>query len=170
MIVGIDLSTFAIDLVKLDEDTDDATWFRAELGTSKRPKLERLRSIRANMPVASWWDDVSLVGIEQPAGRSRGGLSDVAAAYGAALQAIPASIRVRQFRPAEWRKACGLPGNCSKDTVAEFSNALRWDRSVGVYLAHPDEFREWPQDACDAYAIAYAARTINQTQELDQDC
>lgn len=167
MIVGIDLSTFAIDLVKLDEDTDDATWFRAELGTSKRPKLERLRSIRANMPVASWWDDVSLVGIEQPAGRSRGGLSDVAAAYGAALQAIPASIRVRQFRPAEWRKACGLPGNCSKDEVALFATKLRLEQAGreglrGIHL--------WPQDARDAYAIAYAARSINQTQELEQGC
>lgn len=160
MIVGIDLSTFAIDLVKLDEDTDDATWFRAELGTSKRPKLERLRSIRAAMPPASWWDDVSVAGIEQPAGRSRGGLADVSAAYGAALQAIPAGIRVRQLRPAEWRKACGLKGSASKDDVAHW-----------VIHHWPSSFYDGEltveQDACDAYAVAYAARAINQTQEQE---
>lgn len=154
IVVGADLSTFAIDLVRLDYDTDQAEWHRVDLGDAKTPKLDRIRNIGHRMPRGQWWDDVGLVGIERPAGKF--GVADVAAAYGAVLARIPERVAVFQFRPAEWRKACGLPGNCSKHDVARFA-AARWQPI--------DAMRNVTQDALDAWAIAYAARAINQTQE-----
>lgn len=160
IVVGADLSTFAIDLVRLDYDTDQAEWHRVDLGDAKTPKLDRIRNIGHRMPRGQWWDDVGLVGIERPAGKF--GVADVAAAYGAVLARIPERVAVFQFRPAEWRKACGLPGNCSKLDVAEWVGRKR----IGAEWASSRTIpRSWNSDACDAYAIAYAARAINQTQE-----
>lgn len=171
IVVGADLSTFAIDLVRLDYDSDRAEWHRIALGGDKTPKLDRIRNIGHRMPRGQWWDDVSLVGIEQPAGKF--GVADVAAAYGAVLARIPERVAVFQFRPAEWRKACGLPGNCNKETVAVWALS-RWDRDLPANPSIGDLCV--PYDVTDAYAIAYAARNINasaasvaegnQTQEI----
>lgn len=159
IVVGADLSTFAIDLVRLDYDTDRAEWTRVDLGGPKTPKLDRIRRVRQVMPRGTWWDDVGLVGIEQPAGHH--GVADIAAIYGSVLQCIPSHLAVFNLRPAEWRKACGLPGNCSKEAVAAWAHAHR--NPVGDPRRMGQQFDPWPQDAMDAYAIAYAARAINES-------
>ncbi len=178
--VGVDLSTHFVDLVKLDEESDRAEWVRVPLVGENA--IDRARSYRNRTidreewitprPSRDWWDDVILCALEDPAGR--GDTRKIARVQGVVIATIPARVQVWTLQPAEWRKACGLPGNCSKEQVKEWSDAKRTttdkvtvrngDR-IRVDFSTMEKLVLWPQDACDAYAIAYAARAINQTQE-----
>ena len=146
MIAGIDYSTHAVDVVLLDEDTDAATWHRYELGG--QDAFERARMVREAVRDSwAYWDDVLAIGIEDPRGYNAGALYRI---QGALLAAIPATTLVHPLPPSVWRKTVGLPGNASKRDVAEF-----------VMDAVPPEMdAPWPQDACDAYCIALATRTL----------
>jgi hypothetical protein len=153
-IAGIDLSTHAIDVVVLDEDTDAATWHRYQLVGDNA--FDRARAVRAAMPGASFWDDVLAIGIEQPRGHH--GTVHIARVQGAILACIPTSKLVHPMNPASWRKTVGLPGNASKDAVAAWVRERRqaaYDHLPVGIIAPP-----WPQDACDAYCIALATRTL----------
>jgi hypothetical protein len=154
MIAGIDYSTRAVDVVLLDEDSDAATWHRFELEGADA--FDRTRSVREAMRrqhqyLASVWDDVLAVGIEDPRGYNAGALYRI---QGAILATIPQATLVHPLIPSQWRKTVGLPGNASKTIVAEWANCQR-------FLATGNEFVvDWPQDACDAYCIALATRTL----------
>lgn len=172
--VGVDLSTRAVDLVKLDEDTDRAEWVRVPL--VGKDAVERARSYRTKSPgdwigepgslkwtrriPIEWWDDVLVVAIEDPAGR--GDMRKLARVQGVVLATIPARIPVWLFQPGEWRKLCGMSGNASKYDVASWVYGTILHRGD----ASPDR-TTWPQDARDACAIAYACRALNETQEAD---
>ena len=165
--VGIDLSTHAVDLVKLDEESDRAEWVRVPL--TGETAVDRARSYRwidappiqgARTWNSWWWDDVILCALEDPAGR--GDTRKIARVQGVVLATIPARVHTWVLQPAEWRKACGLPGNCPKESVREWTTRLWYGPLDDVKRCVPDD---WPQDACDAYAIAYAARAINERQE-----
>ena len=93
-----------------------------------------------------FWDDILAVGIEHPAGKF--GVGPLLRIQGAILARIPARMLVQPWPPSKWRKANGLAGNASKDMVAYFA----------VNDGTAIEFRDWPQDACDAYCIALATR------------
>lgn len=151
-VVGIDGSTFHLDLVKLDLDSDRAEWTRHSLPNEKLA-WDRIQAARALPLGGTYWDDVCLVGVEQPAGKGDSPLL-ISFTLGVLLAHVPERIPVLRLMPSEWRKACGLPGNCSKEDIAFFCG-LNWDNVPENIL----------QDGCDAYAIAYAARAINQTQE-----
>jgi hypothetical protein len=154
VIAGIDYSTRAVDIVLLDEDTDAATWHRFELkALGKRDDaFERTRSVRDAMPSRSsgFWDDVMSAGIEQPRGNY--GVYDGMRVQGAILACLPARLQVQPHNPAEWRKTVGLPGNASKFEVLK--------RAYEHLSPTTDELIDWPQDACDAYCIALATRTL----------
>ena len=145
IVAGIDVSTRAIDIVALNLDTGQARHQRYELGDGDL--IDRVRTIGVVFPTArsSLWDDVIAIGIERPAGRY--GVAQVAMAFGAVVSRIPVDRVLRAWMPAEWRKACGLPGNAGKDQVAHWAigNVKGMDRVL-------------PQDAYDAAAIAYATR------------
>ena len=144
-VAGIDVSTHAIDLVLLDLDSDKATWHRYEL--EGHDVIERVRAAR---DIRWVWADVFLdcvaIGIERPAGRF--GVAQTSMAFGAVLANLPSRALVKPWLPSEWRKACGWPGNCSKEHARE-----------QVRLFEPSSYH-WPQDACDAYCIAYATRSV----------
>lgn len=164
-VAGIDVSTRAIDLVLLDLDTDRAEWARYEL--TGGDLVERVRSIKdwrvpwtlgatLGRDNAHVWDDVVAIGIERPAGKH--GVAQVSMAFGAALICLPKETLVQPWQPAEWRKACGMKGNATKQDVAGWA----WDaRSDAAAISVAD----WPQDACDAYCIAYATRSVLETVE-----
>lgn len=159
--VGVDLSTHNVDLVKLDEDSDRAEWVRVPLVGENA--IDRARSYSSQRAygqniIGQWWDDVILCALEDPAGR--GDTRKIARVQGVVIATIPSRVHVWTLQPAEWRKACGLPGNCSKELVGRWVDRHRVDA-----CAHGEGIALWEQDACDAYAIAYAARAINQTQE-----
>jgi hypothetical protein len=151
VIAGIDYSTRAVDVVLLDEDTDAATWHRFELEGADA--FDRARSLRRSFACigSSFWDDVLAVGIEDPRGYGAGSLYRI---QGAILACLPGRTLVHPLIPSQWRKTVGLPGNASKSIVAEWVN---WKR----FLAMGDEsVVDWPQDACDAFCIALATRTL----------
>lgn len=145
MIAGIDFSTHAVDIVKLDEETDAATWHRFEL--TGQDAFDRARSVRAAMPGGSFWDDVLACGIEDPRGYNAGSLYRV---QGAILACLPSGLLVQPWIPSAWRAAVGLSGRASKDHVQEY---------VEEVLRTPMRTTwDWPQDACDAYCIALSTR------------
>jgi hypothetical protein len=142
VIAGIDYSTRAVDIVLLDEDTDAATWHRFELEGADA--FDRARAVRMAMFTRPFdWDEVVAVGIEDPRGYNAGSLYRV---QGAILSSLPRHTLVHPLIPSSWRKTVGLPGNASKaEVMAWMMNSDRYD---------------WPQDACDAYCIALATRTL----------
>ena len=142
-IVGCDFSTKAVDFVYLDEnDMEPPRWNRCHLEGADA--WERTRELSRQPGWPSWmWDDVLAVGIEDPAGNH--GTSYLYRVQGAILARIPRSILVQPWRPAQWRKAVGLPGNASKKDVFIASDDML-----------PEDWPLWPQDAHDAHMIALA--------------
>lgn len=150
-VAGIDLSTRAVDVVLLDEDTDVATWHRFPL--EGRDAFERARHVRTALPgrTSGFWDDVLAVGIEDPRGYGAGSLYRV---QGAILACLPWGLLVQPWVPSAWRKQVGLAGNASKLDVWTFgARRLLKDKAPGLY-------ETWPQDAMDAYCIALATRQL----------
>jgi hypothetical protein len=155
-VAGIDLSTRAIDIVKLDETTNNATWHRIQ--PQGKNAWERLLNARALMPTTSWWDDVYMVAVERPYGVGKS-IHDLMRAMGAVVAALPPALMVWELSPAEWRKGIGLPGNATKDECRLKVLQNAWDSDSDSWALMEVL---WPQDALDAYAIAYTARAINQ--------
>lgn len=143
-VVGIDLSSRAIDLVKLAENDDEATWLSVPLVGANA--WDRARTIRHAMPPAIWWDDVYLCAVEQPFGPSRRAQSVLMRAQGAILAAIPADIEVWEVTPQQWRTHLGVPNKVKPS----------WSYFPPSFF---DDY--WPQDARDALAIALYARDTN---------
>lgn len=151
-VAGIDFSSRAVDVVLLDEDTDAAEWFRFPLEGAGA--FDRARDVhRAMYGTSVLWDEVLACGIEDPRGYGAGSLYRV---QGAILACLPAYLLVHPLIPSQWRKACGLPGNAPKGVVAAFVD----ERDTGNMT--PDIY--WPQDACDAYCIALATRSLIQVK------
>jgi len=150
-VLGIDLSSHAVDLVFIPYDTDgDPAWLRFHLVGSDA--FDRARSVAEHMcgPHSSLYDDVLAIGIEDPRGQNAGALYRV---QGAILAQLPAHKLVEKWIPSRWRKAIGLPGNCTKAAVAQW--AAQWIPAG----------QSWPQDACDALAVAVATRNAINLEE-----
>lgn len=148
-VAGIDFSSFAVDVVLLDEDTDAASWHRFEL--TGQDAFDRTREVRAAMPDPSFWDDVLACGIEQPQARGPRA-ANIGALYriqGAVLACLPCPLLVQPLLPSSWRKTVGLKGNATKLEVSVFAD--------GVWANPPDDL---PFDATDAYCIALAIRML----------
>lgn len=148
-VAGIDVSSFAVDVVTIPLDG---------FGISHRVFLldgadafDRTRQVGEVMPGRSseFWDDILAVAIEEPAGRNPGFAFRV---QGAVLSMIPSRMLVTKFMPSEWRKLNGIPGNATKDAVFEWAQA------------HLGGFGS--QDEADAYCIARALRLALEKEEI----
>lgn len=148
-VVGIDLSSRAIDFAKIDETTQLTLWTRVELpGTDA---WQRTLAIHTNMPPGWYWDDVYLVAIEAPYGRGQPGtqaiLNRVAGAIAASLPAkLRAPGRCWIVRPDEWKRGLQLKG---KPTRSELEALVDFDGDLD------------DQNARDAACIARWARDEN---------
>lgn len=153
-IAGIDYSSHFIDAVFIDEDSGKAEWRR--WGLHGNDAFDRARSIRDSMPARGWWQDEGVVaaGIEHPGGKY--GTGPLLRIQGAILACLPPTLLVEPWAPAKWRKAVGLPGNASKQRVAEWAT---WEGGLGQKAVF------WAQDACDAYTIAQATRQALEHEE-----
>lgn len=156
-VAGIDYSTRFVDIVTVSyEGTGAPVWHRYPL--TGNDAFDRARSVGETVPGRHGylWDDILAVGIEHPGGNH--GTGALLRVQGAILARIPATMLVHPLPPGKWRKLVGLPGNASKRDVA-FS--VRFD--------HPDfplyERVTWTQDACDAYCIALATRSLIDTKQ-----
>ena len=158
LVAGIDFSSHAVDVVWLDEDTDQATWERFPL--SGQDAFERTRSVRPSLVsvrgTSEKWIETLAIGIEEPRGYNSGALYRV---QGAILACLPRAVLVQPWLPSVWRKAVGLPGNASKGEVWSYVVAETEERW------RDNARRDWPQDACDAYCIALATRNALQREE-----
>jgi hypothetical protein len=141
-VVGIDISTRAIDLVRLAENDDVADWLSIPLVGDNA--WDRIRSIPQRMPHGSWWDNIYLAAIEKPFGHGRDGT--IRLAQGAVIACIPSQLELWEVAPATWKSALGVP----------IRDKPGWDR-----FAPSLRDLTWPQDARDALAVALYARDIN---------
>jgi hypothetical protein len=155
-VAGIDLSSRAIDLVRLDETQPVATHRRVSLEAAGKTSTawERTLLLPALMPRSSWWDDVYLVAIEAPYGVGPGTVAVLNRVVGAIAASLPARLRVPErcwiVRPDEWKQWLGVPAS-AKPTADDVYR-------LGLRLTG-----DWPdtQDARDALCVAYWAREIN---------
>lgn len=152
-VCGIDSSSRAVDLVLLD-DNDHGEWHRLELA-GETPFL-RARDLRQKLPRGTFWDGVSLVGLEQTYSGAYSSATALALIRGAIGALLPAELTVLETRPNEWQKLfTGVAKLPAKSTMRK---ALIRGRCSELGFWAPD----LPQDAYDAYGIAWAARAINQ--------
>ena len=154
-LAGIDFSTRAIDVVLIDEnDAEPPRWHRLILKGADA--FERTREL--SRPLAYHLgldlDDTLAIGIEDPAGNH--GVRALARVQGAILARLPRDVLVVPLAPSQWRKRVGLPGNATKQQVADW--AITDAQSLGADWT----LRENGQDCLDAYGIAVATRLLIQ--------
>jgi hypothetical protein len=152
-VAGIDFSTKAIDVALLDDDTDQAVWYRFPLAHGKG-HLALARSVSRVVPPRSWWEEhgVWLVGVEDPMSRFPHVAKALGVVAGALLARMPLELPVVQTEPSEWQgKFLALA-----KLPADRKTAIR----ARTLEAMP-HLSIWPQDAFDAYGIAWATRKLN---------
>lgn len=156
-ILGIDVSTHAIDLTYLDEDTLAATWQRIELPqpaiAPASRRIDQARAIRHGLRhELERLETVHLAAIEDPASW-RGGqaIKALGILTGAIYASLPDRLTILPIRVAEWRTELGALTGLTVRSKEDVRLAV-----TVLGAAAPD----WPQDAYDAYAIALAALHI----------
>lgn len=167
-VVGVDLSTRALDLVKLADDTGRAEWVRVELDgadawarTLGVRGLSRLRLGHEDSWETWWWDDVHLVAIEAPYGRGQAGTNALLnRVVGAVCASLPAKLRSPErcwlVPPHEWKKGLGLKG---KPTYLDLVRLV--GTSAPYRAASPRE--EDAQHGRDAFCLAvWASRELER--------
>lgn len=142
-VVGIDFSTFHIDLVRLDENHNRADWLRITADANNA--WDRTRQLAADLPRGTWWDGTYLTAIEKPMNDQQRVLGRV---QGVILAAIPTTIQVWEVRPDEWKQPLGIK-LADKPTWHDLPGITT---TVGI---------DWTQDALDALAVALYARDTN---------
>lgn len=152
-VLGIDLSSYVVELVKLDETTDEATWTRVAL--EGKTAFDRLRALPAAMPTPSWFDDVYLAAIEYPTPDQQRILRLF---EGAIAALIPPRIQVWEARPSEWKAGVGLKQKPTCDDLDQLCpDGWQITGPPGLYMDTPEA-----QNGRDAYCIALWARTLNR--------
>lgn len=141
--VGIDYDTHCIHLVRVPEDGGIPTYHPCRLEGDNA--FDRMRRVSWEMPGPGFWEDVVAAGIEEPGGRYV--VAKLKGIQGAIVACLPDNLLVAPYQAGLWRKLCGLRGDCSKEVVKAW------------VLERLNEGPEWPQDAFDAYALAYAIST-----------
>ena len=155
VVVGIDLSSHAIDLVRLDETTNRAEWVRLPLEGAT--SFERCRSVAAAMATlgTGFYDDAYLAAIERPKTRFMPSAAALFPVFGAVLVSLPAALPVWDVSPGDWRKGLGLKGNATKEEC-QLAVIELWDNVSEVAYCDGET-----QDTFDAWAVAFFARELN---------
>lgn len=149
-VVGIDVSTKAVDYVKVDvEEPNGGGWLRVQpLGKTGEERTLKLRSMP---PLQSYFDDVALVVIERPTHwKHRTTVEQLMMVVGVVVASVPASCRIVIIKPTEWRKLIG--SGPTKDS------AVQW--AIDNWT-----LRQWespPMDAFEAYALARAGLILEE--------
>jgi Holliday junction resolvasome RuvABC endonuclease subunit len=105
-----------------------------------------------------YWESIWLVGIEDSMYRSAQTVRALARVQGAILAAIPRSVCVLPMPAGEWKALTVGWANASKDDVRDWA-MTEWPLDLEPGIVGWSDTR--PQDAFDAYAIARAARILN---------
>lgn len=154
-VLGIDLSSRCLDLVKLNEDDDRADWARCPL--EGKTAWERTLTIPDALPKSSWLDDIYLVALEAPYGHGSDLLNRVVGAIAAAL---PTKLRTPErlwiVRPDEWKRGHGIK---TRDKPS-FDDLYRIAPDGCINAPDGIQSADW-QHGIDAYCLAHWARGIN---------
>ena len=135
MILGVDLSTKAIDLVALDEDTPSQfEHLRIVLpGWGWWASANNMVTLLHEHLAYKWMNDrnIYLAGIERPYGQHRQAIASLHTILGGLLSSLPVRITAYEISPADMRRELGLPGNCKKDVMHQavlyrVSPAIPW--------------------------------------------
>jgi len=152
-VVGVDLSSRALDLARLDERGSLVRCTRVDLETAgkRATSWERTLALPALIPAEPWWDDVYLVAIEAPYGLGTGTVAILNRIVGAVVASLPRRLqrpeRCWVVRPDEWKGSLGLHGKPTEHDVG----------ALGLELAGE---HAQTQDARDAACLAYFAREV----------
>lgn len=163
-VVGCDFSTKHIDLVKVPFDTGPRPeWTRVTL--ARGGAFTAACSVRAALGqralLGGYFDDVAAFYLEDPMSRGLRVAKALGLIAGALIACVPARVTViEQLQPGEWRNLVGLPGNATKDQVAEHAyKALA--AAYGHWNQPGDEcWCCWPQDGLDAFCLARAGLNL----------
>lgn len=154
MIAGLDISTRAIHICSLAEDTNAADLHVVRLDTERGAYFERVRRLRDRMPTRGAWKDagITLIAIERPYSHMPGSLAPMMLVYGGILQLLPADVPLVELSPSDWRKECGLPqrGDDVKPAAVRFARQMWLDAPAAI-----------DDNAADSFGIAWAARELD---------
>lgn len=155
MVVGCDSSTKACGFARITEDGTlvDTLLIRPE----GHYAINRLVTIQELIPTGTWWDDVSLLVIEQqiPSRGTTGYWEQVCVAGSVIRAAVRAGVpAVLPLVPSAWRKALGWPGR--KGSLYYKAYSIWESVNAGIDLHSYDE--------AEAYWIARAGLTLTQTK------
>lgn len=152
-VLGIDLSSRALDLVLLDEDGAGARWEHLPIPRT-HSRLDLARAVADTVPGSAWFEHhgVYLVAVEEPMGQNRQAISALNCVLGALGASLPDDLPAWTLRADEWKRGVGLPGNLSTTKGS--------DRLQAWAVEHHGE-ADWPTDAYVALAVAAVAREIN---------
>ena len=152
-VVGIDLSSRAIDLAYVDENENTARWSRCHLtGAGAWARTLSIGNLHGDSLI---FEDVYLIAIEAPYGRGQAGTQAVLnRVVGAVAASLPAELRQPErcwiVRPDEWKRGLGLSGKPSRTAIEQLLRPMHdWEQI-------PDD-----QNARDAACLALWARDTN---------
>jgi hypothetical protein len=159
MIAGCDISTRAVHIVSLPEDTNDAELHVVRLDTERGDQLARIRRLRDRMPARTAWRDAgcTLIAVEKPFHRSPG-IAAMMAVYGALLQLFPADMPLLELRSDDWRAECGIPIRKPRDADGDWHKRRALEFARELWTPEPPTI---DHDGAEAFAIAWAAREID---------
>lgn len=157
MIVGCDISTRAVHVVGLDEETNRAELHVVRLDVQRGSITERVRRMRDLMPARGAWRDAgaTLIAVERPFAHQAATLAPMMLAYGGLLQLLPVDVPLLELSAPEWRKECALPqrGDDRKPAAIRFARDIWTDPPAAI-----------DDNAADAFCIAWAARELSIRQ------
>lgn len=164
MIAGIDISTRAIHVCTIPEDTNQAELHVVRLDTERGDTVDRIRRLRDRMPARGAWYDTgcTLVAIEKPFHRGVANVAPMLMVYGALLQLFPDDLPLLPLRSDDWRAECGIPIRKPRDAGSD------WHKKQAVAFAR-EQWRDAPvfdDNGADAFCIAWAAREIDLRRGL----
>ena len=154
-VLGIDLSSKAIDLVLLDENRNAAQWTRITL--SGATAFDRARDVADKMPQPGWYEahGVYLCAIERPFVSH--GQDVIRLVQGCVLAEIPRELHVWEVSPSQWKKKVGLPIR-TKPSRLNFPVFTLINCSDSTSA---NSYADWAQDGYDALGVALYARDTN---------
>lgn len=136
--VGIDYDTQWVHLVRLPE-VGLPTYHPCRLEGDHA--FDRIRRVPLEMPGPGFWEAIIAAGIEEPGGRYA--LGKLKGVQGAILACLPEDLLVQPYQAPLWKKLIGIGGGATKEQVQAW------------VLSRLEENPGWPQDAYDAYCLAY---------------
>jgi len=153
-VAGVDFDSHGIDLVLLEEDSDQAFHERWPLiGVDAFDRAQHVAGLRKFVWDSTAWRNVIALGIEDPRGPARSADAPIYRTQGAILACLPDGLYVHPWKPQAWRKQIGV-SHIGKPPLMEFAEQHWGGQPGGLNTPH------LTQDAADAFCIAWATRMV----------